>query len=99
MPPADGRVPIVADEVSAFYVHLEVDDEPGVLSRIAGLFGEAGASIKSVVQRGTGEAAQLTMVTHPIARSRLAPALEMIGELAYVRSTPRAISVIDEEFE
>jgi homoserine dehydrogenase len=99
MPPADGRVPIVQDEVSSFYVHLVVDDQPGVLARIAGIFGDAGASIKSLVQRGTGEAAQLIMVTHPLARTSLAPALEAIGQLAQVRSAPRAIAVIDEEFE
>jgi len=99
MPAAYGHLPIVEDEVSPFYVHMEVDDEPGVLARIAGIFGEVGASIKSVVQRGTGERAQLIMVTHPLARSRLSAALEEIGELAFVRSPPRAISVIDEEFE
>jgi homoserine dehydrogenase len=71
----------------------------GVLARIAGILGEAGASIKSVVQHGTGERAQLIMVTHPLARSRVSDALAEIGRLEYVRSTPRAISVIDEEFE
>ncbi len=99
MPEAHARVAIVEDEVSPFYVHMEVDDEPGVLARIAGVFGEAGASIKSVVQRGTGERAQLIMVTHPLARSRLRAAIEEIAQLPYVRSSPRAISVIDEEFE
>jgi len=93
------RLPIVEDVTSAFYVHMEVDDRPGVLAHIAGIFGEAGASIKSVVQRGTGERAQLIMVTHPLARSRVERALARIGELDYVRSAPRAISVIDEEFE
>jgi homoserine dehydrogenase len=99
MPEAHARVAIVEDEVSPFYVHMEVDDEPGVLARIAGVFGGVGASIKSVVQNGTGERAQLIMVTHPLARSRLRSALEEIGELPFVRSPPRAISVIDEEFE
>ena len=99
MPEAHARVAIVEDEVSPFYVHMEVDDEPGVLARIAGIFGGVGASIKSVVQRGTGERAQLIMVTHPLARSRLRSALEEIGELPFVLSPPRAISVIDEEFE
>jgi homoserine dehydrogenase len=97
--PALERLEIVEDVVSAFYVHMEVDDRPGVLARIAGILGEAGASIKSVVQHGTGERAQLIMVTHPLARSRVTEALAEIGRLEYVRSTPRAISVIDEEFE
>jgi homoserine dehydrogenase len=92
------RLPIVEDVVSAFYLHMEVDDRPGVLAQIAQLLGDAGASIKSVVQRGLGERAQLMMVTHPLAHSKLDVALAAIERLENVRSAPRAISVIDEEF-
>ena len=96
--PALERLPIVEDVMSAFYLHLEVDDRPGVLAQIAQLLGDAGASIKSVVQRGLGERAQLMMVTHPLAHSRLETALASIARLEHVRAAPRAISVIDEEF-
>jgi homoserine dehydrogenase len=101
-PPAPARalarLPIVEDVVSAFYLHMEVDDRPGVLAQIAQLLGDAGASIRSVVQRGLGERAQLMMVIHPLAHSQLDVALGAIGRLEHVRSPPRAISVIDEEF-
>jgi homoserine dehydrogenase len=96
--PALEPLPIVEDVMSAFYLHLEVDDRPGVLAQVAQLLGDAGASIKSVVQRGLGERAQLMMVTHPLANSRLEIALASIAQLEHVRSAPRAISVIDEEF-
>jgi homoserine dehydrogenase len=89
---------IVEDVSSAFYLHMEVDDRPGVLAQVAQLLGDAGASIKSVVQQGLGERAQLMMVTHPLAHSRLAVALEQIAGLEHVRSPPRAIAVINEEF-
>jgi homoserine dehydrogenase len=89
---------IVEDVCSAFYLHMEVDDRPGVLAQVAQLLGDAGASIKSVVQQGLGERAQLMMVTHPLAHSRLAVALEQIASLQHVRSPPRAIAVINEEF-
>jgi homoserine dehydrogenase len=98
LPPALERLSIVEDVVSAFYLHMDVDDRPGVLAQIAQLLGDAGASIRSVVQRGLGERAQLMMVTHPLAHSRLEVALAAIGGLEYVRAPPRAISVIDEEF-
>jgi homoserine dehydrogenase len=91
-------LPIVEDVVSAFYLHMEVDDRPGVLAQVAQLLGDAGASIKSVVQQGLGERAQLMMVTHPLARSRLSGALVAIEALEHVRAAPRAISVINEEF-
>jgi homoserine dehydrogenase len=89
---------IVEDVVSAFYLHMEVDDRPGVLAHVAQLLGDAGASIKSVVQQGTGGSAQLTMVTHPLSRALLTPALQAIAALEHVRTAPRAISVINEEF-
>jgi homoserine dehydrogenase len=97
-PPTTERLPIVADVRSAFYLHLEVADRPGVLAQVAQLLGLQGASVKSVVQRGLGENARLVMVTHPILESRFFAAVEMIGALDFVRSRPRAIRVIDEEF-
>ena len=98
-PEATERLPVVTDVVSAFYLHLEVDDRPGVLARIAELLGEQGASIRSVVQRGMGEQARLVMVTHPLLESRFYAALERIAALPFLRDAPRAIRVIDEEFE
>jgi homoserine dehydrogenase len=38
------------------------------------------------------------MVTHPLLESKFYAALELIGGLDFMRSRPRAIRVIDEEF-
>jgi homoserine dehydrogenase len=92
------RLPIVEDVVSAFYVHLEVADRPGVLAQVAQILGMQGASIKSVVQKGLGENARLVMVVHPILESRLRAAVALIGQLEFLRSPPRSIRVIEEEF-
>jgi homoserine dehydrogenase len=97
-PPATERLEIVNDVESAFYLHLEVADRPGVLAQVAQLLGLQGASIRSVVQRGLGENARLVMVTHPILESRFFAAVELIGALDFVRARPRSIRVIDEEF-
>jgi homoserine dehydrogenase len=91
-------LPLIEDVAHAFYIHLEVADRPGALAAIAQVLGDQGASIKSVVQRGLGENARLVMVTHPLLESRLRQALERIGRLDFLRSTPRAIRVIEEEF-
>jgi homoserine dehydrogenase len=96
-PPLD-PLPLVLDVESAFYIHLEVADRPGALAAVAQVLGEQGASIKSVVQHGLGEHARLVMVIHPLAETRLREALRRIGELDFLRSTPRAIRVIEEEF-
>ena len=97
-PPTTARLPIVSDVESAFYLHLEVADRPGVLAQIAQLLGLQGASIRSVVQRGLGENARLVMVTHPILESRFYAAVDLIAGLDFMRARPRAIRVIDEEF-
>ncbi len=91
-------LPIITDVESAFYLHMEVADQPGVLGQIAAELGAQGASIKSVVQRGLGEHARLTMVIHPLLESRLFAALDRISTLEPLRSRPRAIRVIEEEF-
>jgi homoserine dehydrogenase len=97
-PPAIDALDIVADVESAFYLYLEVADRPGVLAQVAELLGLQGASIKSVVQKGLGENARLVMVVHPLLESRFFAAVELIGRLDFVRSRPRAIRVIEEQF-
>ncbi len=97
-PESGDRLTIIDDVSSAFYLHLEVADRPGVLAQIAQLLGLQGASIKSVVQKGLGDNARLVMVVHPVLESRLQAACDLIGGLDFVRSPPRAIRVIEEEF-
>jgi hypothetical protein len=50
------------------------------------------------VQRGTGEDTRLVMVIHECLESRFAAALEAIDRLDVLRSPPRSIRVIEEEF-
>ncbi len=96
---ADVRPSIVTDLASAFYLHLEVVDEPGVLARIAEILGRHGVSVKSVVQRGTEGEARLVMVTHRVPESDFYAAVAEIGKLDLTnRSAPRAIRVIEKEF-
>jgi len=95
-PPLELR--LLEDVASAFYVHLEVADRPGVLAAVTQVLGEQGVSIKSVVQRGMQENARLVMVTHAIAESRLRAAIELLEVSEFIRSTPRTIRVIEEEF-
>ena len=78
---------------------MEVDDRPGVLAQVAEVLGMQGASIKSVLQKGLGDQARLIMVLHPLLESRFYAAVRLISQMTFMRSEPRAIRVIDEEFE
>ena len=97
-PPTMRVLEIVQDVVSAFYLHLEVADEPGVLAQVAQVLALQGVSVKSVVQRGLGDQARLVMVVHPVLESRFQAAMGLIGGLEVLRAPPRAIRVLEEEF-
>src|SRR5947199_197892 len=97
-PPTSQRLPIVSDVVSAFYLHLEVADEPGVLAAVAEVLAGAGVSVKSVVQKGLGDQARLVMVVHSVLESRFQAAMAEIARLPVLRAPPRAIRVLEAEF-
>jgi homoserine dehydrogenase len=97
-PETSQSLPIVSDIESAFYLHLDVDDEPGVLARVAAALGEQGVSVKSVVQKGMGPQARLVMVLHRAPEQRFLAAVETIAGLGFMRTKPRFIRVVEEEY-
>jgi homoserine dehydrogenase len=97
-PAPTDRLALVTDVKGAFYLHVDVADEPGVLAQLAQILGLQGISVKSFVQKGLGADARLAMVLHPVLESQLFAAVELIAGLDFVRTRPRAIRVIDEEF-
>jgi homoserine dehydrogenase len=85
------------DVLTKWYMRLEVDDQPGVLAQIAGEFGKADVSIKSVWQEGRGSEATLLIVTHRAPESRQQLAVDALAGLAPVRSVAAVIRVESEE--
>jgi homoserine dehydrogenase len=98
LPPPAAELALVTDVESAFYLHMEVADRPGVLAQVAEILGLQGVSVKSVVQHGLGQDARLVMVMHPVLESKFRAAVELIGRLDFMRSRPRVIRVIEETF-
>jgi homoserine dehydrogenase len=97
-PATSESMEIVQDVESAFYLHLEVADEPGVLAQVAQILADQGASVKSVVQKGLATQARLVMVVHPVLESQFGQAMRTIAELDVMRAPPRAIRVLEEQF-
>ena len=89
---------MLTDVTSSYYLHLEVADRPGVLAQVAEVLGHNEVSVKSVVQRGLGNDARLVMVMHEVLESRFRAAVEEIAKFDFMRSQPRSIRVIEEEF-
>ena len=59
-----GEMKSFEDVQSSMFIRLSVNDEPGVLAKISGTFGENNVSIESVIQEGRGDIAELVLVTH-----------------------------------
>jgi homoserine dehydrogenase len=94
-----GEVPIrPIDELeSEYYVHLDVVDQPGVLSAVAGVFGSHGVSISSMEQEGLGHEADLVFITHRALERDVQATLRDLRELAVVHHVGSVIRVLDDE--
>jgi homoserine dehydrogenase len=88
-----GELVDFSEIATKWYMRLEVDDRPGVLAQIAGAFGDADVSIKSVWQEGQGSEATLLIVTHRASEARQRRALEVLRGLDAVRSVAAVIRV------
>lgn len=85
-----GSLRPASEVVSPFYLRLGVEDRPGVLARIAGVLGEAGIGISSVIQpesQTSGEAS-LNFMLHKASRGDILAALDKVRLLDCVRGEP-----------
>jgi homoserine dehydrogenase len=85
----------IDDLVSRYYVRLSVLDRPGVFARIANILARAGIGISSIIQPEghVGEAVPVILMIHDAPNAAMRRALQQIGCLPAVRSTPAMIRV------
>lgn len=89
MPPENAR--------GRFYIRMNVRDNPGVLAQIAGVLGDNGVSIYSVVQKkNEGSFAEIVIITHEVVCRNLENAIEMIRTLDVTDKVNNPIMVEDE---
>jgi len=89
------RIRPIDELSSAFYLNLEVVDEPGVLATVAGVFGSHGVSIRSMEQEGLGPAARLIFITHSANEAAVQATLSELSRLSEVRTVNSVLRVID----
>ena len=109
---AVGRVPVLSyqrshihsipvmpvdDIISSYYFRFEALDQPGVLSKISGILGTHGISLKSVHQKGrkSGGSVPIVMMTHLAKESNVQAALSEIYRLEVVSDVPALIRIED----
>ena len=83
-----------------YYLRVNVDDHPGVLGRIAGLLGENGVSIASVIQHEPGEdggevIVPLVIMTHTATEGAAQKAIDAIGQLDSTHGESVRMRVLD----
>ncbi|MBI3191701.1 MAG: homoserine dehydrogenase, partial [Pedosphaera parvula] len=95
----DGAVLPISEVVSKYFVRLSVADRPGVLAKIAAVFGAANIGISSVIQPEghAGESVPLILMIHDATNAAMSKALQQIGRLSAVKAPPVMIRV--ENFE
>jgi len=80
-----------------YYIRFAAMDRPGVLSKISGILGKYGISIRSAFQKGrkTNGSVPLVMLTHTAKEASVAKALREITELDVVSDRPVLIRIED----
>ena len=94
-----GAVAPIEEVVSQYFVRLNVVDKPGVLAKIATIFGESDIGISSVIQPEghEGESVPLIFMMHDATNGAATKALTKIARLPAVKGKPVMIRV--ENFE
>ncbi len=91
---ADLAVAPVRDVVTRYHLIVDVDDRPGVLASVAGLFARHGVSIETVRQEMRGEDdAELVVVTHPAPQGALDDTVAAVRESDVVRAVLSVLRV------
>jgi len=95
----EGAVLPIEEAVSEYFVRLNVVDQPGVLAKIATIFGESKIGISSVIQPEghEGKSVPLIFMLHYAPNGAALRALKKIGKLPVVKGEPVMIRV--ENFE
>jgi homoserine dehydrogenase len=92
---ANGRtVKPMSENEAEYYVRLIVKDYPGVLGRIASLFGKHNVSLSSVIQKGRGEPmVSLVFITHTSLEKDVQSAIEEIKTVPGMAAVANIIRV------
>ncbi|MCC6438180.1 MAG: homoserine dehydrogenase [Acidimicrobiales bacterium] len=88
------RIRPIDDVESEYYLQLEVADQPGVLARVAQVFGAHGVSIRSMEQDGLGDRARIIFITHTAREADVQATLNELRQLEAVRQINGLLRVI-----
>ena len=83
---------------SQYYLRLVVEDRPGILAKIASIFGQEAISIESMLQKPAKEGlANLLLSTHRCKEAAISKALQILGDQAFLKQEPVMIRIETED--
>ncbi len=91
------RIRSIDSLASAYYLNLQVSDQPGVLAQVASVFGAHDVSIRSMEQRGLDHEAEIIFITHVSNEAAVQATLNALRELDVVNEVCSVIRVVGDE--
>ncbi|PKM86196.1 MAG: homoserine dehydrogenase [Firmicutes bacterium HGW-Firmicutes-12] len=91
----DKVIKSIGEITTKYYLRMHVLDRPGVLASIAGVFGNHGVSLASVLQKNGSPLgiAELVVITHMVKENDIQDALAVIKEMSITKSIENLIRV------
>lgn len=84
----------IGEVLTRYYIRLLVQDNPGVMASIAGVFAHQNVSLASVIQKRTiGSLAEIVLVTHEVKDMAIQETLATLGGMSIVAKIGNAIRV------
>ena len=90
---ADLKIAQIGQTKTRYLIRLNVSDKPGVLESVAHVFASHKVSIQTVRQTGTGDKAELIVMTHSSTESALAATVKDLGKLEAVSDVSSVLRV------
>lgn len=86
------KIKPISEVFSQYYMRMTVADKPGVLAKIAHIFGDNEVSISKVLQTKTGDGnAEVIFVTHKSKESNVMQALDQIRDVDVIKKVAAVI--------
>ena len=83
---------------SKYFLRMQLEDRPGALAGIAGVFGNNGVSIAQMVQKNRkNDIAEIVVITHLVEERRLRDAIAILSGMTLVKEISSVIRVYGEK--
>ena len=90
------KLPIkkIEDISSRYFIRMQVEDKPGVLAKLSGIFGDHFVSLAQVIQRKKqGDVAELVLITDDVKEGHFNAAIRQVREIPHVYEISTVIRV------